>query len=187
MEDTEAKGGSTFSRQHLVEAIVGMTLLVLAFFAIASSDISAAGTRAYWNLLVPLFAVTAFASDRIHAGHSIGHLPSAITIVLHWLGVFLAIQVVHYFVVTGRMANADIGLTNGLVLALGTYLFGVYSNWRMAVIGLALAAATTGVALIEEFVWFLFVIAAIALLVLFFGARLIRKHQPASLHNRDMG
>mgnify|MGYP001090512014 CR=1 FL=1 len=61
------------------------------------------------------------------------------------------------------------------MLALGTYLFGVYSNWRMAIIGVALAIGTAGVAFIEEYVWFLFIV---AILILFFGAKLIKKDKP---------
>lgn len=175
MDEPATTHGKTIARSLLIEAGVGLTLLVLAFFAIASSDVSAAGARTYWTALVLVFAITAFVSDRIHTGHALGHLPSAVTIVLHWLGILLAIQLVHYFVFSGRMANADIGLTNGVLLALGTYLFGVYSNWRMAVIGLALAVATAGIAFIEEFIWFLFIVTAVALLILFFGAKLIKK------------
>jgi hypothetical protein len=175
MDELEGRTAKSISNQHLTEAIVGLTLLVLAFFAIASSDVSATGTRTYWTVLLLLFAITSFVSDRMHTGHGIAHIPSGVKIALHWLGVFLAIQVVHYFVITGRMANASIGLTSGLVLALGTYLFGVYSNWRMAVIGVALAAGTAGVAFIEEFVWFLFIIVVVAILILFFGAKLIKK------------
>lgn len=163
------------SRQNLIEAVTGLALLLLAFFAIASSDVSATGTRTYWTLLILVFAITAFVSDRLHTDHGFAHMPSAVTIALHWLGIFFAIQIVHYFVTTGRMANADIGLTNGLVLALGTYLFGVYSNWRMATIGIALAIATAGVAIIEEFIWFLFIVAVIAIAVLFLGARFAGK------------
>ena len=174
MGELAGKAAKPIPRQHLIEAVVGLTLLVLAFFAIASSDVSATGTRTYWTVLLLLFAATAFVSDRMHTSHGIAHMPSAAKITLHWLGVFLAIQVVYYFVITGRMANASIGLTSGLVLSLGTYLFGVYSNWRMAIIGVALAIATAGVAFIEEYVWFLFIVAVAAILILFFGAKLIK-------------
>ena len=175
MEELETKSTRTVPKQHIIEAVVGLTLLVLAFFAIASSDVSATGTRTYWTLLIIMYAVAAFVSDRMHTEHSIAHMPSAVTITLHWLGVFLAIQLVHYFVFSGRMANADIGLTNGLILALGAYLFGVYSNWRMATIGVALAVATGGIAFIEEFVWFLFIVTVVAILILFLGAKFIKR------------
>ncbi len=176
MNELATPGVRAVSRQHLIEAVVGLTLLVLAFFAIASSDVSATGTRTYWTLLILIFAITAFVSDRMHTAHSLTHMPSAVTITLHWLGVFLAIQLVHYFVFTGRMANADIGLTNGLILALSTYLFGIYSNWRMAIIGVALAVGTAGVAFIEQFVWFLFIVVAVAIVILFLGAKFIKRH-----------
>ena len=175
MDELETKSTGSVPKQHIIEAVVGLTLLVLAFFAIASSDVSATGTRTYWTLLIIMYAIAAFVSDRMHTDHNIAHMPSAVTIILHWLGVFLAIQLVHYFVFSGRMANADIGLTNGLILALGAYLFGVYSNWRMATIGIALAVATGGIAFIEEFVWFLFIVTVVAILILFFGAKFIKR------------
>jgi len=174
MDQLDQNGSKAASRQFVIEAVIALVLLVLAFFAIASSDVSATATQTYWNLLLLLFAITAFVSDRVHTQHEITHVASAVTITLHWLGVFFAIQLVHYFVVSGRMANADIGLTNGLVLALGTFLFGIYSNWRMGVIGIALAVATAGVALIEEFIWFLFIVVVVAALVLLLGARLFK-------------
>jgi len=175
MTSLDNSDSKNFSREYVIEAVVGIILLVLAFLAIASSDVSATGTRTYWSVLLLIFAVTGFVEDRLHTEHGIAHVQSAVTIALHWLGVFLAIQLVHYFVISGRIANANIGLTNGLVLALGSFLFGIYSNWRMAVIGVALAAATAGVAFIEQFVWFLLMVAAVAIVVLVLGARLLRR------------
>ena len=175
MDDHDQDSKAYDTKKLLIESLVGLALLILAFFAIASSDVSATGSRSYWNLLLLIFAITAFASDRIHTEHSLADMRSVLTISLHWLGVFVAMQLVHYFVTTGRMANADTGLTNGLVLALGTFLFGIYSNWRMLVIGVALALATAGVAFIEEFIWFLVIIAVVAILILYFGARFVKR------------
>ncbi len=127
--------------------------------------------------MVGVFAIVAFISDRMHTDHRIADLSSATTICLHWLGVLLAIQLVYYFAAAGRMANLDTGLANGLVLALGTFLFGVHGNWRFMVVGLALAAATAGVAFVQEYIWMLFIIAAVAIVVIFFGAKLVKRYR----------
>ena len=162
-------------RQSIIEAAVGLLLLVLAFFAIAASDVSTTSTHKYWTALVVLFGVIAFIADRLHTDHAITDVKSGLTIVLHWLGVFLAMQLVYYFVVSGRIANADNGLTNALILALGAYLFGIHGNWRFIVIGLGLAAATVVVALVEEYLWVLICVAAAALGVFLLGTKL--KHR----------
>jgi hypothetical protein len=71
MDEFETNIQETGSKQHVIEAVVGLTLLVLAFFAIASSDVSAEGTRTYWSLLLLIFAVVAFVSDRMHTNRTL--------------------------------------------------------------------------------------------------------------------
>ena len=46
----------------------------------------------------------------------------------------------------------------------------------MATIDVALAAGTAGVAFIEMFVWFLFIVVAVAIVILFLGAKFIKRH-----------
>ena len=166
---------SYIDKRSIIEASVGLLLLVFAFFAVASSDVSATVTYKYWVSLVVLFGVIAFIADRMHTDHALTDVKSGLTISLHWLGVFLAMEMVYYFVLSGRIANADTGLTNALILALGAFLFGVHGNWRFVVIGLGLAAATWIVAFVEEYMWVLIFVAAAALVVLLLGAKL--KHR----------
>lgn len=173
MEKPDTGASSHSHTQTLIEASIGLVMLLLAFFAIAGSDVSAKSTQWYWSALVLLFAVVAFVSDRLHTEHDIADIKSGLTIALHWLGVFLAIELVHYFVSSGRIANADIGLTNALILALGCFLFGIHGSWRFIVIGAGLAAATWAVALVEEYLWVLFCVAIVAVACMVLGVRLI--------------
>ncbi|OSP54051.1 hypothetical protein [Pseudoruegeria sp. SK021] len=148
------------------EIAVSLILLLLAFFAIASSDVSPASAHRYWAMLVACYAVVAVIADRFQMHHRIIDSKSAIWIVLHWLGVFGAIELIFYFAHSGRFNNADIGLANAVILALGTYLFGIAKNWRFIVIGCALAAASVGVAMVEQYLWVLVGIAVLVALVL---------------------
>lgn len=99
---------------------------------------------------------------------------SVFAILLHWFGVFCAIQLVYYFVASGRMANADTGLANGIVLALGAFLAGVHLNWRFLILGAAIGAAAAGVAFVEEYLWILLGIAILAIVSLLLGTRLTK-------------
>lgn len=174
----ESEGGNA---RLIVEVIVGCIILVLAFSAIAASDVAVTGTRMYWTALVAVFGVVALIADRKVWGHGGQRLRGATAVVLHWLGILLAVQFVFFFVDTGRMANADTGLTNGIVLALGTYLSGIAGNWRLSIVGVALALATLGVAVMEEYLWVLFGIAVLTVIAFVVASRMsARRHQQAS-------
>jgi len=161
----------TPGRRALIEGGVGLALLVLAFSAVAASDVSVAGTRAYWTGVVCLFAAAAYASEWTRPGPDGRNARGALRTALHWLGVLVAVHLVFRFVDAGRMANADTGLSCGLILALGAYLAGIRGSWRFSVLGVALACATMGVALVEQYVWVLLGIAMIAFLAMALGSR----------------
>ena len=74
----------------------------------------------------------------------------------------LAIELVYLLIAAGRLTNADTGLMNGDILALGTFTSGVHTNWRVAVIGAALGLGTAAVGYIEQYLWILFVLALLA-------------------------
>ena len=71
----------------------------------------------------------------------------------------LAIELVYVLIAAGRLTNADTGLMNGTILALGTFTSGVHTNWRVAVIGVALGLGTAAVGYVEQYLWILFVLA----------------------------
>ena len=164
------------SRKTILETIIGVLMLAVSFGAIASSDVSPAGTHFYWSILVVVFGLICFAADRTYTSHRLTDPRSALAIFLHWLGVFIAIQLVYFFVASGRMDNAETGLSCGLILALGTFIAGAHGNWRLLVGGAALGAATTTVAYVEEYVWLLAGIVLVASLALVFGSHLVARY-----------
>ena len=83
----------------------------------------------------------------------------------------IAIELVYIFIGAGRLTNANTGLMNGTILALGTFTSGVHTNWRLVVIGAALGLGTVAVAYIEQYLWILFALALLALGLIIFVAR----------------
>jgi hypothetical protein len=132
-------------------------------------------THVYWIGLATLYGLVSFVIDRVHSEKGFADLRGDANIVLHWIGVIAALQLAHFFVLSGRMADADAGLTKGLILALGMFTAGSHGNWRLMVIGLAVGLATACVAAIKEYLWVLLGLAVATGLVLVYGGRLVRR------------
>ena len=166
-EDGERK----WTWRSIFDAVIGGALLALAFIGIGASDVSGAGSQAYWSALAIAFGAAAFAVDWVHADDEFEFWPAAFAMAAHWIGVLAALQLVYLFIASGRIANADVGLVNGTLLALGAYLSGVHANWRMIVVGVAVALATLSVAWVEQYLWVLFALALLALVATYLVAR----------------
>jgi hypothetical protein len=158
--------------RHVTDLVVGGAMLVLAFVGIAASDVSGLGSQTYWTILALLFGVACLGLQWLHAGDGLARARSALAMAIHWVGVLAAVEIVYLFIAAGRLTNADAGLLNGLVLALGTFLAGVHGGWRLAVIGVAIGLATIAVAWSEQYLWVLLALAVLALAALFPVGRL---------------
>jgi hypothetical protein len=174
----EAK--SVRSWKTVIQIIVALLLLVLGCWAVVSSDATLSGTYGLWIVAVVVYGLADFGSHVAFRDHSAAALKTVPAIVLHWAGVFCAIYLMYYFAAAGRIANADTGLANGVILSLGLFTAGVHGNWRMIVVGTILALATAGVATFERYIWLFVLLVSLAAIVLVVGARLeVRRRDKA--------
>lgn len=149
-------GGSTGPGwRRIFDAVIAAAMVLAAFTAIGASDVSYAGSQPYWLGLAVVFGVATLAIEWVHRGLDFSLARVAPRCALHWVGVLAALEAVFVFIDAGRFAGAGVGLMNGAILALGTFLAGVHGNWRLLVIGLAVGLATVLVALVEQYVWVL--------------------------------
>ena len=126
-----------------------------------------------------VFALVSYGFDRMGSSGSWIDLTALTRTAVHWIGVLAAVQLVHVFVQAGQMTNADTGLACGLILALGAFTAGAWGNWRMGVLGIALAVATAVVAMVDQYLWVLLAVAAVAIAAMLLVARLRRAHTGA--------
>jgi hypothetical protein len=162
--------------RHAVDVGIGAAMLLFAFIGIAASDVSGLGTQTYWTILTLAFGITGFALQWMHAAPGFEYTRKALLTVVHWIGVLATILLVYLFIDAGRLNNADTGLLNGVVLALGTFLAGVYGTWRLAVIGAAIGLATAAVAFSEQYMWLLIGLGIVALAALYLVGRIRTRH-----------
>jgi len=118
---------------------VGITMLLLAFIGMVTTDLHASGTFSYWKWVVPVYALLALwlswyirrqqeTLSPITLGHEF----------LHWVGVIAAVFLVSYFAHLGSISRFVEGIFDLTILSLGIFLAGVYIETTFLFIGLVL-------------------------------------------------
>jgi hypothetical protein len=158
----------------LVDAAIFLVLLGLSFFGIAGSDIAAESSQSFWGILALIYGVAGFALQWLHHPHRLASTTNLLRLAATWIGVFAAIQLMFLFIAAGRLDNPDAGLVNGLILALGAFVSGIYTSWRMILLGVVLALGTAFVAVVEQYLWVLLALAIVTIAALAWGSRFLR-------------
>jgi len=68
--------------------------------------------------------------------------------------------------VFGRLTNEGAGSASLIVLALAAFLAGVYSDWRLSILGVILGVASVGFAYVESVALIIVPLLAVALIAL---------------------
>ena len=94
----------------MFDVSIGGAMLLLAFIGIAASDVSGGGSQTYWSVLAIAFGLLCIALDWVHEPPGTAWAQPMLRTALHWLGVLVAIELVHVFIDAGRLTNANTGL-----------------------------------------------------------------------------
>jgi hypothetical protein len=135
-----------------VEEIILVLLVVLSGIGVMVNDYAAPQTAfRLWLWLTPVFGVVSTVAAWSRAqrrGEPVGAIVP--TQVVHWLGVVGAVLLIYVLQVYGRMQNEAAGSAVLVVLALATFLAGVYTDWRLSVLGVVLGGTVVGFAYVER-------------------------------------
>jgi hypothetical protein len=141
-------------RRHIEEGVL-VLLVVLSAIGVAINDRSPQSALRYWIWMAPTFGVVGIFAAWVRA-HRAGHsIPLAVQRqVLHWAAVVGAVYLVYELQATGRMTNEAAGLTALTIIALASFLSGVYSDWRLMLVGVVLGCTVFVFALFEQYlIW----------------------------------
>lgn len=139
---------------HRIEEMLLALLVLLSGAGVALNNYNPGTGFRYWMWMAPVFGiVTTIAawSRAQRRGDPIGRIIP--TQVLHWLGVAGAVYLVYLLQATGRMENEAAGITVLIVLGLAAFLAGIYSDWRLSVLGVILGAAAAAFAILDQILW----------------------------------
>ena len=144
-----------------------IAMVVWAVAGLAYTDIYPVRSVPFWQLTTVLFGLIAV----VHAFRSsaLDRTSLALKQVAHWGAFLLVMLILHSHAVTDLLTGDPLGLVTLMLLALATFLDGIYVNWRFCVVGLVLAAGVFVVAWLDDAALGLFLVglAAIALGVLY--------------------
>ena len=152
------------SRSH-IEEIVLVLLLILSGIGVIMADRWPEQAFRYWLWVTPAFGLvsTVAAWGRAQRrGDPVGRIVP--TQAAHWLGTVGCVWLIYALLVYGRMNNEAAGSATLVVLALSAFLAGVYSDWRLSVLGLVLGVASVGFAYVESVALIVVPLLAVALI-----------------------
>ena len=148
-----------FHRIFINEAILS-SLVILCFVGVAYTNFASQSSYHYWLWMIPVFAVAAIISEwSRYKRHDIEGYQFVRQQILHWGAVFIAVKTVFLLNQIGRLNNDATALSLMTVIALSTFLAGVYIGWRFLVLGLFITLATLIVAYLEAYIWVLIPVA----------------------------
>ena len=142
-------------RQHpwKIRFIVSLLLLILGFVGLVITDIQKDGGWFYWRLITPIYALLSlWMSWYLHPKDEftfseIWHE------MLHWFGLILAIYLLSKFVSIGLVGRFEAGLMALSMLALTTFLAGIYIEVTFIFIGLLLGFFAYCVAFLNQYLY----------------------------------
>ena len=142
-------------------------LVVLSVGGIAIMDFSVKYGFWYWLAMAVVFGAVsiglAWKRDQDLPGDQSARIRKQ---ALHW-GILIVGLLLAFLMPHGEIMEASTqGLTALLLVAITALLAGVHFDWRMAVVGLILAATFVAAVLAEEFFWPLLIVAFLAVVII---------------------
>ena len=152
-------------RQHLVEEVTLLALLLLLYLGVAWTDVSPVSSQLYWLLMVPLFFLAALVSEWPNVRARRIPMKSVLAYQFwQWAAVLAAVKMVFVIQQLGRLNNETTGLILLLLFALTTFITGIRMGWLFRLAGLFMAASLILLAYTERFLWLLLLLGALMLL-----------------------
>lgn len=145
---------SSHNHSWKLRLCIGLIMLVLAFIGVIVTDLHQDGAWGYWRVISVIFAMLSLGLSFYLK--KMGWKTAIFTIwheLFHWLGLILATFIAGYFVDTGIMGRFQAGIVVLTLLALTTYLAGVYIEATLIPIGLLLGFFAVGTALFAAYIY----------------------------------
>lgn len=133
---------------------VAIIMLALTFLGVILTDIKKDGAWGYWRAITPFFVVMniwlGWYLRRLKFQHWITSLLQEI---FHWVGMLSAIYLTAFFVEMGLMGRFQASLQAVTILALTTFLAGVYIEISFIGIGISLGVLAACMAYFSAYLY----------------------------------
>ena len=171
-------------KQHhhrwLARFVVSGLMILLAFIGLIVASLRQDGAWQYWRIMVPIFTVLSLWLSWYLRKKK--HSFTAVKIwheILHWLSLIVSVYFVSLFVDLGIMGRVQASLQVIILLALTTFIAGIYIEITFMPIGVLLGLFTLAAAWAEEYLYtILLPITLIVVVGLFYMAHKLKHKEP---------
>lgn len=133
---------------------IAIMMLGLSFIGLIVSDLRANGAWNYWRIMVPIFAILSlFLSWYLRWKQKIITPTTIWHELVQWVGLALGVYLVNAFVNVGLLGRFEAGLVVLTMLALNTFIAGIYIERTFFVIGLLLGLFAAAAALLAAYIY----------------------------------
>jgi hypothetical protein len=168
-----------FFKDFFIKHAPYVILLVLALAGVAVTDLSPPRSLPYWQAVVPVFGLICIITQWRHVEPEQSHHIRLIwTQALHWGAVLLVMRLLFVHDIQELLDSDITGLVLLYLLALSTFLAGIYLDWRLSVVGFFLVVSALALAFLDEAALPMAVLAVIILVVFALWGRLRAKIIP---------
>jgi hypothetical protein len=159
-------------RYWKIAFFVAIFMIVLAMIGVGLTTTNRDMAPKYWLSLVPVYGLLCIAVAWIRKRQgATGRV--VVRQVFHWMAIAAAIWLDFYIRGTGQETGQAAGFTALLLLALGCLLAGVHLEWMFAVVGILLATTLMMAEKAAQYLWLIFIIAALAVAAMIWIMRMI--------------
>ncbi len=155
-------------------------MLILALLGLIVTDVSQDESWNYWRIVVPIYALTSLVLSwyvRKKKG-----IPQGISIwqeLLHWGSLLLAVYLVSVCVHIGLYGRFAAALQIVTLLALTTFIAGIYIDIAMIPIGILLGVFVSIAAFLEVYLYFIMI--PVIIIALFIVLLMVKKRKKRAL------
>jgi hypothetical protein len=148
--DSSTRPDATVVAGHGILRRLGLYIFMVAWAVggLAYTDIVPSQSVSFWLLTTVLFAIIAIV--HVLRSGAANRRSLALKQLAHWGAFFAAMVLLHSQLVVDLVAGDPSVIVVLILLALATFLDGVYVDWRFCVVGLVLASGSLIVAWLDD-------------------------------------
>ena len=146
--------GSQEKHPWRIRLIIGLLMLILSFVGLIITDATKDGAWMYWRAMTPIYALLSITLSWYLRSKTDLKLATEIwQEILHWMGLILSVYLISTFVNIGLIGRFEAGLTVLVLLAVTTFLAGIYHDVIFLIIGVILGLFSIGAAILNEYLY----------------------------------
>jgi hypothetical protein len=161
------------SFHHLL--LVAGILTLLSAVGLLLTNYRPATALTYWSIMFAAFALVALWQVMTRSTRTEHVALTIARVAAHWLGPVIALQLLFLQLHRGQMDADAVGATTLLLLAVTSFLAGIYQDRLFFLVAAVLALGTVVAAEIHAYIWLVVVIGVLAVAAIVWGVALWRR------------